>query len=113
MFAAGLVDPNEIFYGEGYHPGGDMYYPEAMGQPPQEMGYPPQEMGYPPQEMGYPMGDMNYAQNNTGYAAGMGGAQGTYETNNVPPSGPMPIEGEFVPHTYYEDDHGGSEDETN
>lgn len=97
MIAAGLVDPNEMFYPDqgGYGQGGGMYYPpEAMGQPQDNMGQPMED----------PMG--NYAQDNMGYAEGMGHA-----FDKEPPSGPMPIEGEFVPHTYYADDQAGSEDE--
>ncbi|XP_015764695.1 PREDICTED: uncharacterized protein LOC107343632 isoform X1 [Acropora digitifera] len=104
MIAAGLVDPNEMFYPDqgGYGQGGAMYYPpEPTAQP---QGNVAQPQGNVAQPMGDPMG--NYAQDNMSYAEDMG-----YAMDTEPSSNPMPYEDIYVPHTYYEDDQPGSDDE--
>ena len=104
MIAAGLVDPNEMFYPDqgGYGQGGAMYYPpEPMAQP---QGNVAQPQGNVAQPRGDPMG--NYAQDNMGYAEDMG-----YAMDPEPSSDPMPYDDIYVPHTYYEDDQPGSDDE--
>ena len=108
MFAAGLYDPNQIFFeGEMGFQGDEMFYPE--GYPPEDMGYPPEGMGYPGEDMEYSgenmgyTGEMGYAddmayENETGYSEEMyeGGPAGTVTTSET--------FDQMVPHTYYEDD---------
>ena len=108
MIAAGLVDPNEMFYPDqgGYGQGGPMYYPpEQMAQPQGNVAQPQGNVAQPQGNVAQPRGDPmgNYAQDNIGYAEDMG-----YAMDTEPP---MPFQDEYVPHTYYEDDQPGSDDE--
>lgn len=130
MVAAGIVDPNQIFF-EGYT-GDEMFYPEGMGYPTEDTGYPADSMGYPPGEMDHGQDNMGYVGDNVGYGEdNMGylgdntgyGEEYTGYTENMGFADHMPYDdsiGELniaattksnfdtaVPHTYYEDEQGG------
>ena len=125
MFAAGMYDPDAMFFAEGEmgYPADEIFYPEEMGYLPEGMeyvpdgmGFPPEGMGFLPDGMGYPMDNMGYTDDmvyadEMGYNNEMGYPEEIYGTT---PTGPMATGENFdheVPHTYYEDDDENSEGE--
>lgn len=98
MFAAGMYDPDAMFFNEG-----------EMGYPADEIFY-PEDMGYLPEGMGYPMDNMGYIEDMV-HVDEMGYPEEIYGNT---PTGSMASRENFdhrVPHTYYEDDDENSEGE--
>ncbi|XP_073249711.1 uncharacterized protein [Porites lutea] len=118
MFAAGMYDPDAMFFAEGEmgYPADEIFYPEEMGYLPEGMEYVPEGMGFLPDGMGYAMDNMGYTEDmvyadEMGYNNEMGYPEEIYGTT---PTGPMATGENFdheVPHTYYEDDDENSEGE--
>ena len=125
MFAAGMYDPDAMFFAEGEmgYPADEIFYPEEMGYLPEGMEYVPEGMGFPPEGMGFLPDGMGYAMDNMGYTEDMVYADEMGYNNEMgypeeiygtTPTGPMATGENFdheVPHTYYEDDDENSEGE--
>ena len=112
MFAAGMYDPDAMFFSEGEmgYPADEIFYPEDMGYLPEGMEYAPDGMAFLPDGMGYPMDNMGYIEDMV-YVDEMGYPEEIYGNT---PIGPMASGENFdhqVPHTYYEDDDENSEGE--